>query len=608
MSLRDELRRVLSVLVPLSITAFVYLYLYPIFHGCAFPASSSRPSDASPLAPPSGFIDTVREHLGRPSEPISHPNSAPFKLLVLADPQIEGDSSLPTPEYELGRRIVSHWGDITSANTTSDRLIAIQRSLTDIVVDDIPRSLRAAHKSLDLFGNDFYLAHIYRALRWWTRPTHVTVLGDLIGSQWVSDGEFEARSRRYWDRVFDGGVRVDDNITVTGSENYEKKGKPELQQLKDASWSNRIINIAGNHDVGYAGDITEDRIGRFDREFGRANWDVRFDHSTTNSNDAVVTDGANPSLHIVVLNSLPFDVPALTPSVQSHTYSFLSDVITHRSYPVEDRTSFTLLLTHLPLHKQEGVCTDAPNFVFHEEEDDDYPEGETPRFKAGGIQEQNHLSDYMSHTGILQGIFGMSGDRSVPAGGQGRNGLILTGHDHTGCDVVHFVDRNETQKVEEGSADDKPDWSWNARRYSRSSASSDPNNDSPSVREVTLRSMMGEFGGNAGLLSLWFDSDPSVREWKYEITMCPLGAQHGWWAVHAVGIATIVMFLVWISLPLLPHHGAARGKATRSAPSRKDNKRSIKKSDKAEARSPKSRNGKFDSKRSQRGGNSQRRN
>jgi hypothetical protein len=409
-----------------------------------------------------------------------------------------------------------------------------------------------------LFGNDYYLAHIYRSLSWWTKPTHVTVLGDLVGSQWVSDAEFETRASRYWNRVFTGGRRVEDDITVTGSEAYDKEKGSILLPLDDSSWVNRIINIAGNHDVGYAGDITEARMMRFGRAFGRPNWDVRFEYRDARTN-TTAHDGEpvapNPSLHLVVLNSLLLDSPALAPDLQVQTYAFMNDVLAHRSHPVEDRTSFTLLLTHLPLHKPASVCTDAPYFSFHDQ-DDVSPDGQGPRFKAGGLKEQNHLSEPLSHMGILQGLFGMSGDRAAPASGKGRNGLILTGHDHTGCDVVHFVDGRE-DAPEGQSSEDSAGWSWNARRYSSSSPVPSPKetgSSRASIREVTLRSMMGEFGGNAGLLSVWFDSDPAVREWKYEITMCPLGVQHIWWAVHIIAIVTLAMTCVW-ALSLVQSRG-----------------------------------------------------
>ncbi|KLJ08678.1 hypothetical protein EMPG_15882 [Blastomyces silverae] len=582
MSLPTTLHRLLPFLLPISITLIVYLYLYPIFHGCNFPPTASSASSNLSSAPP--ILNTLRQHVDVPHLDTSqYTPRAPFRLLVLADPQLEGDSSLPNPNNRLLKRLASHWGAITSADTWPGVLFAVQQSVRDTLLLDIPRSLRATRKRIDLFGNDFYLAHIYRSLHWWSKPTHVTVLGDLIGSQWVTDGEFEWRAWRYWNRVFRGGVRVDDEITVTGREDVHGKDVKVVEDLvldvqdEDGSapsggpWENRIINVAGNHDIGYAGDITDARMERFDKAFGRANWDMRFQYraiardnftttpegtgpTTIPTKPAVGTSSSTttPSIHVIVLNSLLLDTPAFYPSIQKHTYDFMNDVIQRRSHPVEDRSAFTLLLTHLPLYKREGVCIDAPYFRFYDQDDPRATEDLAPRFKAGGLREQNHLSEHASHNGILQGLFGMSGDLHAAAGGVGRKGLVLTGHDHVGCDVLHYANRSVTSE-DDPEGDKVPGWSWAATRYPRSGSSrSSPSlpfpDGTPNIREVTLRSMMGAYGGNAGFLSLWFDSDPSVQEWKYEISTCRLGVQHIWWATHILAIVTVILLVVSASL------------------------------------------------------------
>ncbi|PGH05832.1 hypothetical protein AJ80_08280 [Polytolypa hystricis UAMH7299] len=551
---RSFIQRLLSVLLPISIASVIYLYFYPIFLGCAFPLSTPSTSSSSRSNSPA-LLRTFTEHLGYTKFAARDDDDhqiAPFRLLVLADPQLEGDTSLPNPDDDLWPRLQRHWRDITATRATEDKLPVLRKNLVEIALVDIPFSFQAYRKRLDLLGNDYYLAHIYRALRWWTKPTHVTVLGDLIGSQWVTDAEFQSRAWRFWNRVFRGGVRVDDEITATGSATHNNGGKQEEAfSMDDKTWSNRIINIAGNHDIGYAGDISDARMARFNREFGRANWDVRFQYNAPGEQENSTTRAGSPvpSLHLVVLNSLTLDTPALSSSIQSQTYTYLNDVISYRSPSVEDSTSFTLLLTHLPLHKREGICIDSPHFDFYAEDDEESDTGE-PRFKEGGLREQNHLSDHVSRMGILQGLFGMSGDDHAPNGGRGRNGLILTGHDHAGCDVVHFIDHHHEAPAET----DGQSWSWSARRYNQNQtttavAAAAPETDpkattSPSIREVTLRSMMGEYGGNAGLLSIWFDADPSVLEWKYEITTCQMGVQHIWWAVHVVALITVVLLLV----------------------------------------------------------------
>lgn len=582
MSLRSLLARILAILLPLSAAVTIYLYLYPVFNGCAFPLPRTQVTKAEASSvldklQQNAVTNTLLQHLQIPHSD-THNQPAIFRLLVLADPQLEGDTSLPFPEYELVPRMRTHWRAVQEAignvSTTTplplsllstDVFSNITTGLWKLASEDIPRSLSATQKRIDLLGNDYYLAHIYRTLFWWTRPTHTTVLGDLLGSQWISDDEFSDRSQRYWNRVFRGGLRVDDDITWTGAvashTTDQDKSDKHLEPLGPGSnpdWPRRIINVAGNHDIGYAGDVSEARMDRFEREFGRANWDIRFQHPPVlrgiNDSGTEETDSVppvTPTLHVINLNTLIMDTPALSSELQSQSYVYLNDLISHRLYPVEDRSVFTLLLTHLPLHKKDGICTDGPYFTFHEEDDDEGID-DVPRYLAGGLREQNHLSDFVSDSGILRGIFGMSGDENASMGGRGRKGLILTGHDHTGCDVVHYAEHvileaeADTEEVKNENGDSQ-NWKWASRKYTQNEHNN--STQDPSIREVTLRSMMGEFGGNAGLLSMWFDADQG--EWDYEITMCPAGVQHIWWAVHVTVLITGVVVLLWFSTGLV---------------------------------------------------------
>ena len=467
---------------------------------------------------------------------------------------------------------LNHYTNIKTTITTT---------IQEITKTDIPRTFKSLRKRLDLLGNDYYLAHIYRTLHWWSRPTHVTVLGDLLGSQWIGEEEFERRGNRYWKRVFRGSERVDDDITWTGGDQFQQQQQQEENDsLKDeevvlngtkSTWSNRLINIVGNHDIGYAGDINEERINRFEKIFGRVNWDIRFRLPQDEEEES-----PPPTIHIINLNSLILDSPALSEQIQAKTYWYLNNLLTYRSYPVEDSSSFTLLLTHVPLYKKEGICVDGPKFEFYQHHDHNESESENENeihdpeeqeqdddqqhtHTNGPIKEQNHLSKYISSAAILEGIFGFGvGDKDTPPRSRhGRNGLILTGHDHEGCDVVHFLDRS--------SSDGGDSLKWNVKPYTNinTNTNTNANNDIPSIREITLRSMMGEYGGNAGLLSIWFlhnntstsptntDNDNNnigTGEWKYEFTTCQVGVQHIWWATHVIIIVTFIVLGFWVLL------------------------------------------------------------
>lgn len=446
-----------------------YLYLFPIANRCAFP-------EPAPSA------------------------AAPFRLLVFGDPQLEGSSSLVNTEYTYFPSIHDLRRDFTTSTISFSDIVSHAGNLVSI---DVPILFKIWRKRLDLFGNDFYLAHIYRSLRWFTLPTHTAVLGDLIGSQWISNSEFDERGRRYWGRVFAGAQKVEDEITahLTSSE-----------LGKDERWAKWVINVAGNHDIGYAGDITKARLARFERIFGRVNWETRFTMPV-----GPAWNKSIPKLRLVVLNSLNIDGPVEDRELQSSTFEFLDHLVDTRP-PLDDSSSATILLTHLPLHKEAGVCVDYPLIKYY------------PLDKSGAVEEQNHLSNTAS-AGILNTIYGLgqdSRDSDFVPGHLGRQGLVLTGHDHEGCDVYHYLPKTN----------DSLEWGdWQAEKWTSSSQAK--HSGVPGIREITLRSMMGDFGGNAGLLSAWFDDDKS--RWEFAFATCPLGKQHFWWAVHIFDFLTVLL-------------------------------------------------------------------
>ncbi|KAI9783208.1 MAG: hypothetical protein M1839_004048 [Geoglossum umbratile] len=481
----------LRALIPLSVLSTIWLYLYPVFHLCGFPSPSSPPSGPFP------FLSTLAQHLH-----YKHDKIAPFRLLVFGDPQLEGDTSLPVngreeplnfPSLESLVSRVWEADDLTAAGGV------VLSELWSLVEEDIPRAAFVARKRLDLLGNDYYLAHIYRTLRWWSRPTHVTVLGDLLGSQWIGDDEFERRGERFWGRVFKGGRKVEDDVTMGGVEGVGEK--VEVLGEDRGMWSERVGCVVGNHDAGYAGDMTEERIERFERVFGGVNWDVHFQlPETTNASNS---PSEPRELHLVTLNSLNLDTPALSPLLQTKTYDFLNRLLgsLHTSCQTT-RNHFVILLTHLPLHKPPGVCVDAPFFSFHDE-----PMG-------GGIREQNHLSEGSSRM-LLEEIFRL-GKKEM----EERKGVVLTGHDHEGCDVYHYPSSDPSSSS---------GYIWNV--------STKPHHAHSSLREITVRSMMGSYGGNAGLLSVWFDDEN--EKWAFEYQDCALGVQHWWWGVHVLDLITV---------------------------------------------------------------------
>lgn len=540
------LRNGLRFLIPLSVILTVYLYLYPIFSTCAFPLPPEQHGAAA--AADSGraaFLETAKVHWHNaagttdnatifvPSRPI-----APFRLLALGDPQLEGDTSIPTDYLGTFPHLTSLFQHLTFKTDHTSLRQRIRQSVhdfIDIFLEDAFDALESVRKRVDLFGNDFYLAHIYRTVHWWARPTHVTVLGDLVGSQWLEDDEFYRRADRYWKRVFRGTEPVPDDLAAYPADEYDLSGYLGGGPFNESTaWSRRIINVAGNHDIGYAGDISEERAERFERAFGKVNYELRFELplSDPSTAETVYDDARNrnpssvrltPELRVVVLNDMNLDTPAASTKLQDDTYAFINRVI-NTAADVNYQGHFTLILTHIPLYKPEGVCVDDPFFAFHEHD--------------GSLKEQNQLSQAASK-GFLEGILGMSGSTKGPGKGRGRRGIILNGHDHEGCDTWHFVNQSIAE------ADERK---WEVKRWRRA-GDIVGREGMPGVREVTVRSMMGDFGGNAGLLSVWFDEE--AWEWRAEYATCPLGKQHLWWVVHILDFLVVLGVLLFIVAKML---------------------------------------------------------
>ncbi|KAH6633830.1 hypothetical protein B0J18DRAFT_414544 [Chaetomium sp. MPI-SDFR-AT-0129] len=538
------LRHALRFLAPLSIALTVYLYLYPVFNTCAFPLppapdSNTHAADTGNAA----FLETAKVHwhsaagtTETPTRFVPSRTPAPFRLLTLGDPQLEGDTSIPTDYlgvFPHAKSVFKHVTFQSEQFSLRYRIRQVFHDIIDIFFEDIFDALESLRKRMDHVGNDLYLAHIYRTVHWWSRPTHVTVLGDLLGSQWIDDDEFYRRAARFWDRVFRGAERVPDDVAAYPADEYDVAGSLGGGHFNESkTWTRRLINVAGNHDIGYAGDINEERSERFEAAFGKLNYELRFELPLSNASVAGTTFDADPSsnrlvpeLRIVVLNDMNLDTPAASTKLQDDTYSFINKVI-NTAAAVEFKGQFTVILTHIPLFKPEGVCVDDPFFDFHEHD--------------GSLREQNQLSDAASK-GFLEGILGMSGNVNAAGRGRGRPGIILNGHDHEGCDTWHFVNQSVTDAEERA---------WEVKRWRQATGAGIIGRDElPGVREVTVRSMMGGFGGNAGLLSIWFDE--ASWEWKTEYTTCPLGTQHLWWLTHILDLVVVVGIVLLVIVTAL---------------------------------------------------------
>ena len=150
-----------------------------------------------------------------------------------------------------------------------------------------------------------------------------------------------------------------------------------------------------------------------------------------------------------------------------------------------------MLLTHIPFYKREGMCTDAP---FH----DYYADNEREPYKNGKLRLQNHLL-----YDVTQRVLSIVFPNDSP-------GLILTGHDHEGCET------------------------WYAREGAEWTPTKTPHGGH--VHEVVVRSMMGDYGGNTGVVTGQYDA--KAHKWQFYYSLCPFVVQHWWWATKIItGIA-----------------------------------------------------------------------
>ncbi|ODQ79808.1 hypothetical protein BABINDRAFT_166912 [Babjeviella inositovora NRRL Y-12698] len=440
------LRTFAKYLALTSVALNIYIYTYPSLHAqqClwAFEPELAGDGLGSKIAEIPYLGDLYRQYVA--SEVASAPKRVPeIKMMAFGDPQIGG--VWPQTPYI---------------------------------------------KRLDTYGNDHYLGHIYRVMKARLTPTHVAVLGDLFSSQWIGDTEFYNRTRRYISRLFpqpaeyvtdiqhwidqhhdvDWRTYLDEKVAIPLAElefGYEDIYQWTVPELKAFNGEPLFINLTGNHDIGYAGDATWQHMARYVKLFGKDNYWIEYDRETDHP------------WRIVVLNDLLLEGPALQEEFRTYTWEFL------RQLGEQKFNGSTVLLTHIPFHKREGLCVDGPKHV-------NYPHDyEREPYKQSLLRSQNFIGFEESQK-VLNTIFD-----------NGKPGIILTGHDHEGCE-------NWFNKLDNGT--------WEASKEKLGGQS---------VHEITVRAMMGDFGGNTGLMTGRFDE--STQEWQYEFSLCPFIVQHVWW-------------------------------------------------------------------------------
>jgi len=177
-----------------------------------------------------------------------------------------------------------------------------------------------------------------------------------------------------------------------------------------------------------------------------------------------------------VINSMNVDGPALDESLRYETWSLLNNLAEERGQ--DNHQTPLIFLTHVPIHKKEKICVDGPMIKYDK----------SGRF----IKEQNHLTQNSSEF-ILTKL---------------RPKFIFAGHDHEGCDVIHIVRVNKNENNEEEYLINHYRTQDFEKEKYQIISKDDYNEDGKLkeniwiVREVTVRSVMGSYGGNAGLFEI----------------------------------------------------------------------------------------------------------
>jgi len=220
--------------------------------------------------------------------------------------------------------------------------------------------------------NDLYLRHIVNNIVRFLQPTHIVTTGDLFSSQNLNTEEFKSRVARYnW---------IFEEVALRNTNGY----------------NTLLINVTGNHDIGYANEVSANKIERFEKSFGPVNW-------------RYYTAG-----HLLaVVNSMNLDT-AKHQELRERTILHVNEIAAEcKRFEIENGFRLpVILLTHIPLYKPKGVCFDDP---------------EIWTSSNGIVYKQNVLSQDVTNF-LLSEL---------------RPKFIFTGHDHYGCFYTHNKDSSE---------------------------------------------------------------------------------------------------------------------------------------------------------------------
>ncbi|KAG0293093.1 hypothetical protein BGZ97_005417 [Linnemannia gamsii] len=318
-----------------------------------------------------------------------------------------------------------------------------------------------------------------------------------------------------------------------------------------------MINITGNHDIGYGNDISQDRVTRWEQVFGKSNFISSMDIPSMEGNGASENDtysrrtqtssneeinGTNRSsrrLHLVVLNTMLLDGPSSDENLRGQTWAYLQEASLLKEKNPKDKI---VLLTHIPFHKEQGICVDPPDIHVHWD---------------NTIIEQTMLTPNTTQW-ILNTL---------------RPDFVLNGHDHYGCDVIHTFHHDQDTWI--ASATDLSSPTQPLQEVQREEEETKEQiQPARRVREITQRSMMAEFGGYSGLFEIKTPvNGHEEKDLEFRYTACGFFNDLQVWIVIITDLVVVILWLLFglvhLIISSLTTSSGQAGKKTHALPSGK---------------------------------------
>ncbi|KAG2391842.1 hypothetical protein C9374_013327 [Naegleria lovaniensis] len=293
--------------------------------------------------------------------------------------------------YMVFSPLSCHWSTSKSATSRRIALIADPQMEGDTKVYH-----QGQYGLLNNYFNDYYFTLIFQNVHYFLQPDTIYMLGDLFSSQHVSNEEFDVRVERY-NRNFSGLFKWINRLLQLRSgdlkeEEYLQKNVRSETSLRNLPFP-YLVNLTGNHDIGYGIEASFFRVQRFIGAFG-----------VQNRKDIILEKG-NKKVIAVTLNSMVLDGAEDKAEFRA-TWDMVEEVRKMKQSMKDDLE--VVLFIHVPLHKPKGACVDRPYIRWSEGEE------KLPI-------EQNMLSPRVSQ--ILL-------DQLKPK-------YIFNGHDHFGCKYQH---------------------------------------------------------------------------------------------------------------------------------------------------------------------------